>query len=133
MAGKSKIIYQCSQCGFETAKWVGKCPGCGEWNTMLEILKEPVSPQKAAAARSLGSRSHAVPINEISTDDEQRYHTGLSELDRVLGGGIVKGSLVLISGDPGIGKSTILLQICEYLGQSLRVLYVSGEESARQI
>ena len=133
MPGKSKIIYQCSQCGFESPKWLGKCPGCGEWNTMEEAVKEPALPQRGTGARPAGVISHAVPINEISTADEQRYHTGLSELDRVLGGGIVKGSLVLISGDPGIGKSTILLQICEYLGQTLRVLYVSGEESARQI
>lgn len=133
MAGKVKLIYQCTQCGFESPKWAGKCPSCGEWNTMLEVTKEPVSPQRMAAVRSLGNVSRPTPINEINTADEHRYHTGLSELDRVLGGGIVKGSLVLISGDPGIGKSTILLQICEYLGQNLRIMYVSGEESARQI
>ena len=132
MPGKSKVIYQCSQCGFESPKWLGKCPGCGEWNTMEEAVKEPAPPQRGGGLRA-GGLTRPVPINEISTTDEQRYHTGLSELDRVLGGGIVKGSLVLISGDPGIGKSTILLQICEYLGQTLRVLYVSGEESARQI
>ena len=134
MAGKSKVIYQCTQCGFESPKWAGKCPSCGEWNTLLETVKEQESAQRAAVKRAVGGMaSRAVPIGEISTTDEHRYHTGLSELDRVLGGGIVKGSLVLISGDPGIGKSTILLQICEYLGQNLRVLYVSGEESARQI
>lgn len=133
MAGKAKIIYQCTQCGFESPKWVGKCPDCGEWNTMLEVTKEPVSPQRTATVRSLGNVSQPTPINEISTTDEHRYKTGLSELDRVLGGGIVKGSLVLIGGDPGIGKSTILLQICEYLGRALRIMYVSGEESARQI
>ncbi|NBJ88002.1 DNA repair protein RadA [Acutalibacter sp. 1XD8-36] len=133
MAGKAKIIYQCTQCGFESPKWAGKCPDCGEWNTMLEVAKEPVSPQHTAAVRSLGNVSQPTPINEISTTDEHRYKTGLSELDRVLGGGIVKGSLVLIGGDPGIGKSTILLQICEYLGRELQIMYVSGEESARQI
>lgn len=133
MAGKAKIIYQCTQCGFESPKWAGKCPDCGEWNTMLEVTKEPVSPQRTAAVRSLGNVSQPTPINEISTTDEHRYKTGLSELDRVLGGGIVKGSLVLIGGDPGIGKSTILLQICEYLGRELQIMYVSGEESARQI
>ena len=132
MASKSKVVYQCTQCGFESPKWAGKCPSCGEWNTLLETLKEPESPQRVAVAVRAGV-SRAVPIGEISTTDEHRYHTGLSELDRVLGGGIVKGSLVLIGGDPGIGKSTILLQTCEYLGQGLRVLYVSGEESARQI
>jgi DNA repair protein RadA/Sms len=135
MAGKVKLLYQCTQCGFESPKWAGKCPGCGQWNTLVEIAKETLSsPQRnAAATRALNSTARPTPINEISTDDEHRYHTGLSELDRVLGGGIVKGSLVLVSGDPGIGKSTILLQICEYLGQGLRILYVSGEESARQI
>lgn len=133
MAGKSKMMYQCSQCGYESPKWMGKCPECGEWNTMVEILKEPasVSLKSIAAAGAHGARP--VAIHEISTEDEHRYHTGFTELDRVLGGGIVKGSLVLISGDPGIGKSTILLQICQYLGQNLDILYVSGEESARQI
>ena len=133
MAGKSKIIYQCSQCGYETAKWTGKCPECGEWNTMEEVVKEPVSVSLGTAVRAGRTLSKATPINEISTQDEHRYHTGLSELDRVLGGGIVKGSMVLISGDPGIGKSTMLLQICQHLGDDLQILYVSGEESARQI
>ncbi|WP_322173717.1 DNA repair protein RadA [Acutalibacter caecimuris] len=133
MAGKIKLVYQCTECGFESPKWAGKCPGCGEWNTLSEVTKEPSIPQRAAVSRITGSTSQPTPISEINTDDEHRYHTGLSELDRVLGGGIVKGSLVLISGDPGIGKSTILLQICEYLGRELEILYVSGEESARQI
>lgn len=133
MAAKSKIIYQCTQCGFEYPKLMGKCPGCGEWNTMVETVKEPVSAQRGSVVRTAGALSRATPIDEIRTEDEQRYYTGSSELDRVLGGGIVKGSLVLISGDPGIGKSTLLLQICEHLGQTLRILYVSGEESARQI
>lgn len=133
MAGKVKLVYQCTQCGYESPKWAGKCPGCGEWNTMLEIAKDPVSPQRTAAVRSLGNISRPMAINEISTTDEHRYTTGLTELDRVLGGGIVKGSLILIGGDPGIGKSTMLLQICEYLGRELRIMYVSGEESARQI
>ena len=132
MPAKSKLIYQCTQCGYESPKWTGKCPECGEWNTMLEMLKEPMT-QKSTAASSAGNVSRPIGIHEISTADEPRYHTGLGELDRVLGGGIVKGSLILISGDPGIGKSTMLLQICEYLGQNLKILYVSGEESARQI
>lgn len=133
MAAKSKVIYQCTQCGYETPKWTGKCPECGEWNTMEEIVKEPVSVSRSTAVRAGRTMSRATSISEISTEDEHRYHTGLSELDRVLGGGIVKGSMVLISGDPGIGKSTMLLQICQYLGESLQILYVSGEESARQI
>lgn len=132
MPQKSKSVYICSECGFESAKWYGKCPGCGQWNCMNEEFREAVS-KKAAGTAASHNISHPVPINEISSSEEERYHTGLSELDRVLGGGIVKGSLILISGDPGIGKSTILLQICEYLGKSLRILYVSGEESGRQI
>lgn len=132
MASKSKTIFVCSECGVESVKWYGKCPGCGEWNTMNEELRDSSSRSSAQpAARVLSSRP--VSIEDIDTTDEQRYHTGLSELDRVLGGGIVRGSLVLVSGDPGIGKSTILLQICQYLGETLRILYVSGEESIRQI
>lgn len=136
MASRAKSVYQCSECGYESAKWYGKCPGCGAWNTMQETIHEPPATPFAAAHRSGGSsRSIArpLPISEIRTDDEVRYQTGVSELDRVLGGGIVKGSLILISGEPGIGKSTILLQICQYLGRTLRILYVSGEESARQL
>lgn len=136
MASKNKIVYICSNCGYETAKWAGKCPDCGEWNTMEESVKAPAAVSKSRAATAYPASSlinRSLTISEIDTDDEHRYLTGLSELDRVLGGGLVKGSLVLISGDPGIGKSTILLQICEYLGKNLRILYVSGEESARQI
>ena len=130
MAGKTKSVYICSQCGYESAKWYGCCPGCGEWNCMEEDIRTP-SQQKAV--RTPSKSIFAQTINEINADDEIRFKTGMTELDRVLGGGIVKGSLVLLSGDPGIGKSTILLQICEYLGNNLRVLYVTGEESARQI
>ena len=130
MAGKIKSVYICSECGYESAKWYGCCPGCGEWNCMEEDLRNPAQQKTVKTA----SKSvFAQTINEISAEDEIRFKTGMSELDRVLGGGIVKGSLVLLSGDPGIGKSTILLQICEYLGNNLRVLYVTGEESARQI
>ena len=134
MAGKVKSLYVCSECGYETAKWLGKCPSCGEWNTLNEEIRETtksgvVKPEK----RMSSSYSKPLRINEISTDDEQRYFTGSKELDRVLGGGIVKGSLVLLGGDPGIGKSTILLQICNHLGRMLKILYISGEESRRQI
>ncbi len=127
---KSKSLYICSQCGYETAKWYGCCPGCGEWNTMEEELR---TPQQQKSSKSASKSATAQTIGEIDVDDEIRFRTGMDELDRVLGGGIVKGSLVLLSGDPGIGKSTILLQICEFLGKNLRILYVSGEESARQI
>lgn len=132
---KSKSIYICSECGFESAKWYGKCPGCGEWNTMNEEFKEAVKHTASVLRSGESGRLKAAPIliNEINTDDEQRYHTGLKELDRVLGGGIVKGSLVLLGGDPGIGKSTILLQVCQELGKTLKILYVSGEESKRQL
>ena len=132
MASKSKSVFVCSDCGFESPKWYGKCPGCGEWNTMNEEIREAAkASQKTITAHH--SMARPLSINEINTADEERYLTGLSELDRVLGGGIVRGSLILISGDPGIGKSTILLQICEHLGKTLRILYVSGEESSRQI
>lgn len=130
MASKSKTIYICSECGYESPKWNGCCPGCGEWNTMNEEIIEKISSKPSAVSIS---NLNAQTINEISADDEIRFKTGMSELDRVLGGGIVNGSLVLLSGDPGIGKSTILLQICEHLGNSLKILYISGEESARQI
>ena len=130
MAGKTKTIYICNLCGYESAKWYGCCPGCGEWNCMEEDIRTPA--QQKTASRPVKS-VFAQTVNEIDGEDEIRFKTGMQELDRVLGGGIVKGSLVLLSGDPGIGKSTILLQICEYLGKNLRVLYVSGEESARQI
>ncbi len=130
MAPKSKTLYICSQCGYESAKWFGCCPGCSEWNTMEEEFR---TAQQQKSVHTASKSITAQTINEIDADDEIRFKTGMDELDRVLGGGIVKGSLVLLSGDPGIGKSTILLQICEYLGKNLRILYVSGEESARQI
>ena len=130
---KAKNVYVCSECGYESAKWYGCCPGCSEWNTMTETFKAPETAKKSANTSTHVFSSNVQKINEITCDSEIRYKTGLSELDRVLGGGIVKGSLVLLSGDPGIGKSTILLQICQFLGQSLKILYVSGEESAHQI
>lgn len=132
MASKAKSIYVCSECGHESAKWYGCCPGCGEWNTMAEAIKT-LSKPSASVRNTSALISGAQKINEITCDGEIRYNTGLNELNRVLGGGIVKGSLVLLSGDPGIGKSTILLQICQFLGLSLSILYVSGEESAHQI
>lgn len=128
---KIKSVYICSECGYESPKWYGKCPSCGEWNTMNEEIKEQSSASFSKA--KVSSYAPPVQINEISTTDEIRYKTGLSELDRVLGGGIVKGSLVLLGGDPGIGKSTILLQICQHLGKTNKILYVSGEESKRQL
>lgn len=133
MAQKSKSVYICSECGYETARWLGQCPNCNEWNTLNEEIKTVVK-ETAKKSSLLGSnRAKAYPLAEIKADTSHRYNTGLKELNRVLGGGLVKGSIVLLSGDPGIGKSTILLQICEYLGAGLKILYVSGEESAHQI
>ncbi len=129
---KSKSIYICSECGYESAKWYGKCPSCSSWNTLNEELIQPETTAVRSAVSSFSTIS-AATLGSISADSEHRYYTGVKELDRVLGGGIVKGSLVLLGGDPGIGKSTMMLQICEYLGQTMRVLYVSGEESQRQI
>ena len=134
MAGsKLKSLYICSECGYECAKWYGKCPSCGEWNTLNEEIRENSKSSSTLNIQRKRPSSVPVQINEITTEDEQRYYTGLKELDRVLGGGIVKGSLVLLGGDPGIGKSTILLQVCSHLGKILKILYISGEESKRQI
>ena len=132
MAQKSKTVFVCSSCGYETPKWLGKCPECGEWASLQEevrIAKGSSADSKAAKPSSVRSYT----LKEIEPDNEIRYKTGMSELDRVLGGGIVKGSLVLLSGDPGIGKSTVLLQICQQLGKKLDIMYVSGEESYNQI
>lgn len=131
----AKTLYVCNQCGYETSKWMGKCPGCNAWNTFeeQEVLPQPKSQKGRLDEKKAIRDSEIYRIDEIDTEDEIRYYTGVGELDRVLGGGIVKGSLVLLGGDPGIGKSTLLLQICEYLGKQLAILYVSGEESVRQL
>jgi len=133
MSNKSKSVFVCTQCGFESTKWFGKCPGCSEWNTLTEEMREATKPAAPHKTSGMGSGNAAVAMNALIYDDDERYKTGISELDRVLGGGVVRGSLVLLSGDPGIGKSTLLLQICEYLGADKKVLYVTGEESTRQI
>ncbi len=133
---KTKVLFVCSECGYESAKWTGQCSSCGEWNTMEEqlVVAKTSSPTAARSIASGGVKSaSAYSFSQIKTADEPRFVTGISELDRVLGGGIVKGSVVLLSGDPGIGKSTILLQMCKALENELSVLYVSGEESAIQI
>ena len=128
MAGKQKSVYVCSECGGQFPKWSGKCPLCGEWNTIAE---EIVTVQRAGS--SVVRRAEITTMDGIDTGAETRYLTGIGELDRVLGGGIVPGGLMLIGGDPGIGKSTLLLQICGHLSEKFHILYVSGEESARQI
>lgn len=132
-SNKIKTVFVCSSCGYESPKWNGRCPDCGEWNTLEEEVKNPVSAAAKRGAYTGQSLLEAIPLNRISEATEHRYLTGMPELDRVLGDGIVKGSLVLLGGDPGIGKSTLLLQICQYLGENLNVLYVSGEESPHQI
>ncbi len=132
MPPKAKTVYICRECGYQTPKWCGKCPECDSWNTMDEqvITTSKVTTKNDFSAAS--TTATAIPVGDIDTNNEFRYHTGLNELDRVLGGGIVKGAVMLVSGDPGIGKSTIMLQICQQLS-ALKVLYISGEESARQI
>lgn len=131
MASKTKTVYVCNECGYESVKWVGQCPECHAWNTLEEHLS---TPKNQTAARALSkSVSGAQRLSGVSVSGEHRHKSGISELDRVLGGGIVKGSVVLLSGDPGIGKSTILLQVCEAFRDTLNILYVSGEESAVQI
>ncbi|MDO5124996.1 MAG: DNA repair protein RadA [Ruminococcus sp.] len=130
---KVKSVFVCNQCGYETSKWNGKCPGCGEWNSFEEC--QTTSHKTSSGSTAIRDVSDAIlNISDVDASfDEVRYSTGLKELDRVLGGGLVKGSLVLLGGEPGIGKSTLLLQICEFMGEDHTILYVSGEESVRQI
>ena len=132
---KSKSVFFCTACGNETPKWAGKCPACGAWNTVVEQEAAPTS-RAGRSGRSGRGTFHsvkAVSLTEVDTADEIRFSTGMGELDRVLGGGAVKGALVLVGGAPGVGKSTLMLQICGSLCRENRVLYVSGEESVRQL
>ena len=129
---KTKTIFYCTSCGNETLKWQGRCPACGAWNTMEEHIEKPVAAGKAKSA-PVGMSRKPQKLSELDTSDEIRFSTGMGELDRVLGGGTVAGSLVLVGGAPGIGKSTLLLQICNSLCAGRKVLYVSGEESERQL
>ena len=132
---KNKTEFVCSECGYRSAKWYGKCPSCDSWNTMEETEpeKESAVNSKKAAVRLLKPAAEAVRIQEIDIPRQIRIQTHIAEFDRVLGGGIVQGSVVLLSGEPGIGKSTMLLQVCASLGASGKLLYVSGEESRGQI
>ena len=131
---KQKTVYVCSQCGYETARWLGKCPDCGSWNTLTEQLAASAAPEIKQLKRAPGTGAEPLIIDDIPLDSMLRHSTGIGELDRVLGGGIVEGSLLLVGGDPGIGKSTLLTQVSAHYAQDgHRVLYVSGEESARQI
>ena len=129
-AAKAKTVYYCSECGNETIKWQGRCPACGAWNTIVEH-KESVG--VSASGGYSGLRSQPIGLNELEEGEETRFSTGIGELDRVLGGGAVLGSLVLVGGAPGIGKSTLLLQLCSSLSSEIKILYVSGEESGRQL
>ncbi|MCM1529981.1 MAG: DNA repair protein RadA [Alistipes sp.] len=129
---KSRYTYTCRGCGFETSKWSGKCPSCGSWNTLEEELRQ-AAPGSRSVQPPADLCDSILELEDIGYDSDVRYDTGIGELNRVLGGGLVKGSLVLLGGEPGIGKSTILLQICQFLGEEHSILYISGEESARQI
>jgi DNA repair protein RadA/Sms len=136
---KTGTVYVCNECGCESPRWNGKCDECGAWNSFEEVEIAPRTAGKAGVRPFGGVRgreetfNRSLKIAEVDTDSELRYDTGMTELNRVLGGGIVKGSLVLLGGEPGIGKSTLLLQICQKLGENYSILYVSGEESARQL
>ena len=131
MAKAKKTIFFCQNCGHEESKWLGQCPACREWNTFVE---EKITPVKGAAAGKSVREGEVVTLSSVRTDGEERIKTDIQELDRVLGGGIVPGSLVLVGGDPGIGKSTLLLQVCQKLSEKKEsVLYISGEESLKQI
>ena len=129
---KEKTVYFCTECGNESPKWAGRCPSCGAWNALVEQRAEKTK-RPSGASRGIPHSVKVTNITEIDTSDEIRFSTGMGELDRVLGGGAVKGSLVLVGGAPGIGKSTLMLQICQQLGMQNKVLYVSGEESIHQL
>ena len=136
MATKTpKTIYICEECGSQSPKWLGRCPHCGKWNTLVEQTVEPEPAVRAARRASMAATgdNHATRFEDMEIPAYMRSETGLGELDRVLGGGLVTGSVVLLSGEPGIGKSTLLMQISDALGQNRRVLYVSGEESGGQL
>ena len=134
MAKKTSVFF-CSECGYESAKWMGQCPACRAWNSFVEEpVKKSIAAPGRAETKGLKRSAQAMSLRDVTTDDHARVSSGMEEFDRVLGGGIVPGSLILIGGDPGIGKSTILLQVCKYLSEhGNRVLYISGEESLKQI
>ena len=131
MAKKNSTIFVCSECGYESSKWLGKCPACNNWNTFYEEKAIPTS--KSTGVSKDKSKIEVVKLNEVKQTETVRIKTGLEELDRVLGGGFVSGSLTLIGGEPGIGKSTLILQICNTIKIDGKILYISGEESADQI
>lgn len=130
MASSKKILYFCQNCGFESTKWLGQCPACNEWNSFVEEL---TLKGNKTLDRSSSSKIEVLPLNDVNVPDNERINSNIKELDRVLGGGIVQGSLVLIGGEPGVGKSTLLMQACINLSHNTTLLYVSGEESSTQI
>ena len=130
MAKAKKSVFFCQNCGHEESKWLGQCPVCKEWNTFVE---EKITVTKASDGRTF-RELEVVPLSQVKSEEEERIRTKIEELDRVLGGGLVPGSLILVGGDPGLGKSTLLLQVCQRLAKiEKKVLYISGEESLRQI
>ena len=133
MAAKQKTVYCCSECGNETPNWAGKCPACGAWNTLVELKLDSDGTKGRGARGARAAVPSAKKISELDTSAEIRFSTGISEFDRVLGGGAVVGALVLVGGAPGIGKSTLLLQMCGMIDKGRRVLYITGEESERQL
>ena len=134
MAKGKKTVFFCQNCGHEESKWLGQCPAGKEWNTFVEERVSVSSGEGKGSGPAGGRDNQPVTLKSVSTDEDERIHTRIGELDRVLGGGIVPGSLVLVGGDPGIGKSTLLLQVCQALsGMGKRILYISGEESLKQI
>ena len=132
VVAKNKTLYQCTSCGMEQAKWLGRCPGCGEWNTFEEVRQAPQSVQGGDGSRKV-RRAETLSLDTIRVEHDSRITTGIREFDRILGGGLVRGSSVLLGGEPGIGKSTLLLQLAGSLSGSETVLYISGEESPEQI
>ncbi len=134
MLKNKKTVYFCQECGYESAKWMGQCPGCKEWNTFVEEVVDKKSAGTLAKQKATASEAKVLPLSQIEMTYDKRVSTDMKELDRVLGGGIVQGSMVLVGGDPGIGKSTLLLQVCRNLSEhNIKVLYISGEESLQQI
>ena len=131
MAKKNSTIFVCNSCGYESSKWLGKCPACGEWNSFFE--EKVVTIQNSSGKEKTKPKSEVIKLNEVVKKETVRIKTGVGELDRVLGGGFVVGSLTLLGGEPGIGKSTLILQICDNVKVDGKILYVSGEESAEQI
>lgn len=133
MAKGKKTVFFCQECGYESPKWMGQCPACRQWNTFVEETVSPQTGKSGTAGNIHTPAAEPVSLSQVEITAEERLHTGIRELDRVLGGGIVGGSMTLVGGDPGIGKSTLLLQVCRNLAEKAQVLYISGEESLKQI